>query len=314
MKKIITIVLILILTLSASACSPAALPDYTANWGKSDVEEISKYNITVKDGESIFTGAPEVTGEGTFLVTITGDYKKGYTMETSLDFEGEFVLEGGNKPFVQKITSSVTFTDVTGNLAPSSSEKSYVGSTIAYKGTTGEFSIEPLEYTSTVDYVDEKAIVKIDSKYPLPANIKAENTISLPTTYYDNEQILLFGRSFLKSLNSQVAFSVVSPFSNDIVQMALNVSGEATLDMTINEEKESLKAHVVAMGKSGSSETGSAFALYYGKDDKGMVNGSSGNPIETDRSRLLKMEQLIPYTSSSFVFELVEFQSKVTEK
>ncbi len=319
MKKIIAILLTICSVLSLSACTTSETALYTTVWGKTDVLETSTYKISVIEGEEVFfEGAPQITGEGTYETTISGNATTGFTLVSNLEFEGTMNFDGKTEDFTQTITSKVTFADVTDALAPTYSEKSYDGTTIVYDAETNSFSSADLSYTSTVKYEDGDAIVTIKdaSGNEVAPGVATSSTYSLGSaTAYDNEQLYLVARALVKDSVSSLSFNIVNPVTG-LTPMALSVSTfdedtDTTVTMAINGVSQTFDTYTVSSQINSTFESGTTTLLLFAKDDNGMVTTSAGNVIEVDRSRLLSFMHQVPYTSSVFSYELTEFTTNL---
>lgn len=319
MKKILAIILTIACVLSLSACTTSSTTEYTAVWGKSDVYEVSTYEITVIGSDDIyFVGAPTVSGTGTYITTLSGGDSEGYTYETVLEFVGEMNFDGKVEDFTQTITSKMTFSGITSNLSPTYSEKSYNGTTIVYDAETGVFSSAPLSYTSTVVYQDGEAAVTIKNAAggEVAAGIPTEAVYSTSsTTTYDNEQLALVGRALGKESASSVAFNVVDPVIGSS-SVALYVSEydedtDTSVTMQINGVSQTFETYTVSTQLNSTFESGTQTLWLYAKDDIGSATTAAGNIVEVDRSRLLSFMHQVPYTSSAFSYNLVEFTSNL---
>lgn len=316
MKKIIAIVLILALVLSLSACSTSSTVTYTSVWGKSDVLETSTYKISIVESEEVFfEGAPSVTGEGTYVYTISGGDSEGYTLETTLDFVGVLNFDGKTEDFTQTITSKVLFAGITNNLAPTYSEKSYEGTTIVYDGETGIFSSADLDYVSKITYDDGTATVSITNANggAVSSGIATESEYSYSSNVYDNEQLFLVARSLNKSSALSTSFNIVNAVTG-LTPIALTVSTvdedtDSSYTTTINGASQTFETFTVSTQINSSFESGTTTLMLFASGDNGYVTTSAGNTMEVDRSRLLTFMHQVPYTSSVFYYELTDYTS-----
>ncbi len=315
MKKIIAIILTLACVLSLSACTSTSTETYTSVWGKSDVLETSTYKISIVESEeTFFEGAPSVTGEGTYISTISGGDSEGYVLETSLEFVGTMNFDGKAENFTQTITSKVLFGGITSNLAPTYSEKSYSGTTIVYDAETNSFSSADLDYVSKITYQDGEAIVSIKKAdgSAVSDSIATDSIVSYSSAY-DNEQLFIVARALDKASATSSSFTMMNAVTG-LTPMALSVSAvdedtDTSYTATINGVSQTFETYTVSTQINSSFESGTTTLMLFANGDNGNVTTAAGNAIEVDRSRLLTFMHQVPYTSSVFYYELTDYTS-----
>ena len=326
MKKIIAILLSVVLLLSLTACSAPELPSFTTNWGKEDVFEKSTYKITIQEAKPVdpedssadkAVKAPRLSGEGTYTSTISGGGSVGYKIETTMNFVGKYTMaDGSTVPVDDTVSSYVNFSDLMQDFRPTSSYKNYQGKTVVYANKA--YTVEDLNYESTITYGEDDATVKTAqlgatgaydtqvSTIPLMFNVK------LPSgNLYDNEQIFYMLRSFGKVEGTSLPFSVVTGTAQEAIPMSGSINVGSTFEIAtdidgVKNDKTKVKA--VLVQKTSGENNGSPIKLFYAINDQGAINNASGSTKNDDRSRLVRIEQLVPYTADRMIFDLVEYQ------
>ena len=318
MKKIIAIILTVVLLFSLTACGAPALPTFTANWGMEDVYEKSTYKITIDGSEQVLDPkAPRLSGEGTYTTLITGGTTDGYKIETTMNFVGKYTLEDKSTVEVNDtVTSYVNFNNLIHKFKPTSSYKKYEGKTVVFE--QGNYSIDDLNYESTITYGEDDAIVKTAQKGTSGAydtqlsNLPLEFEVSVPKGdyVYDNDQLFYMLRSFVKSEGATLSCSIFSGTSASTIAMGASIQagGITELDTTINDVTAKTKAYVVSLRKSSSSNAGSPQNLFYAIGDTGEVNNATNGTKAIDRSRLIRITQLVPYSYDIMNFDLIGYQ------
>ena len=303
MKKFLSIVLILALMLTFTACSSATVITYSTYWGRENVNEVCVYDVSVKYGEAN-SSVPKLSGNGTYTTTITGGNEEGFTATTLFEFVGEYTLPGGEvKAVEEKIETKTVFANAVNSFKPVSSERKYNGSTLAYKN--GKFTLEPLNYSSSVNYSDNKAKASLNveggsASFGLPASFEINVG---KTAFFDNEQMPYLLRAMLndtvydKGLNSTI--TLISPLSKDAINLTVVAPAKTTekIDLKLNGADAKFDAYKVGIQKSGKN-AGSPLYYYFAKGDS--VDGKNA-------MRLLKIEQTVAYTKDTLVFTLSNY-------
>ncbi len=316
MKKILALILVLILAFSMTACA-AQVPIYTASWGKLGVYEKSTYTVTVNASETALDSkAPRLSGEGTYdyIVESVEGKDSAFKITTNFAFNGEYTLADGTKvPVADSVTSVAEFYDVDKDFKPITSEKEYKGKTVVYDD--GNYSVEDMHYQSKVTYGEKKATVqtlKADANGNFTetiGNLGESFELTLGAMSMDNEQAILFLRGWEKAVNTSTSFYLVSGMSNTTLPMIASTGANLIEEQTnINGESKKLNCFGVKLSKNGTDKTGSSLYLSYIADDKGDVNNESGGLMNTNRTRLVKMQQIIPYTGDVLSYELTGYE------
>lgn len=316
MKKITAIILVLCLVLSLAGCSSTSSVGFTAVWGKSDVYEVSTYEISILQGETVYyENAPVVTGEGTLTQTISGNYSDGFVVENVLIFEGLYDFGSYSEEFTQDIYSKVIFADVTSNLTSLYSEKTYSGTTLAYDIVSDTFSVEELDYSVVTNYVDGDAVVVFESfDGGASASFAGESTYAYSGTIFDNEQLYTVVRALIKDDFDSTSFNSFNPFGGvvpvAVIMLEMEDEADSIVEKTINGETITFDTYSVQMQINETFTGGTATLMLFSVGDEGYVTTSAGNSAVVDRSRLLQVMIQVPYTSAIFNFELVGFETE----
>ncbi len=315
MKKFIIFFIVSIMMFSLVGCSAPEVASYTSNWGKSSVNEVSTYKVTIDKVDELGEtdkNAPILFGEGTYVTTLTGDIESNYTFKTELKFDGYYQLADGGKVDVNdSIVTEVVFKDSIYDLSPLSSMREYNGTTVVFENN--QYQVKPLSYKTNVIYNDNKATVKTsmasgEAVGNIPTNMEIATKKALKAI--DNEQILLAMRSLVKKPGQQASINVVSGLSTSIVPMNVTVNQNIIkMDTNINGVSKEMDTYHVQMVKSDATQSGTAINCFYGMNDTGTVYSESGNEMTVDMGRLIKMQQFIPYSNSALTYDLVEFTS-----
>lgn len=320
MKKIIALIIVVVLLLAFTGCG-GTIPSYTENWGKLNVDELSKYKITLDKSLSEENGVadervPELFGEGTYETHLTSTDGKVFTLETKLNFVGYYVLQDGEKIDVNDtITSKCSFENIELTFAPIKSEKTYNGKTINF--IDEKFEVNPLVHTEVIDYSGSKIQFESTINYGdlnKDGMQVIKKTLNKPGgTLYDNSELFYVFRGYQKTLNDSINFNLIEGVNGKTKPMVMKVgSSIVSLDTNINGTNAKMDTYPVAVDGQSITDGGAAIKLYYAKDDNGAVNRGTIKDgkvatINIDRSRLVRILQNVPYSSNVFVYDLIEY-------
>ncbi len=342
MKKVLISLLCLILSAAflTGCASSAVTPEFSENWGKTDVYEKSVYTVVSKlydaedkDGNKLEKtyDSPDLFGEGTYTSIIEGSSSTEFTVTTEFVFDGYYeyadqrAFENGATRYDvhDKITATATFQGLSNLFYPVRSEKHYEVTSPVFNYNDNTTSLLEVNCTVSVTYGtrDERtASVKVDfSDMDLPTDSEVytqyedyERVYSkLKGTMFDNEYLFYALRS-VKKANASLSFNVLSPLLNTVEKATFmlntntGVDGIMTKTFHINGKEEELEVYSTMLILGGGYR-GPQINLFFAKDDLGSVHDNSGKSTSMDRSRLLGFEQQAGYQVGTLVYTLTEY-------
>ena len=312
MKKLISIMVAIAILFTLSACGNKTVVSYSAAWGRTNVNETSKYDVYVLKSEKESGNAPKLSGEGTYVTNISGDNDNGYTVTTSFEFKGYYTFaDGSTKNVNDTIKTTVKFKNAGNAFRPVSSERIYNGTTIEYDQESDSYSVVPLSFTSNVTY-GEKTITATNTG---SANISSNVTYKVPkTVYFDNEELCYALRGMINDTvydnGYSTTVSVISGLSDKVMSFGIQAQKNTTEEIPteIDGVQKVYDCYHFYLYKT-SGDTGAALNYYFIKDDIGQVNVGDGKR-DVNRSRLVKMTQNIAYSQDTLVYDLVSYDYK----
>jgi hypothetical protein len=315
MKKLFNLLLILtMVVILFTGCSATVVPtSIKANWYLDTsqenivyIDETIIYNVTYDATSATNTELLLNDFVGTYEMHLTtSDDLENYILTTKLLTSGKYNAGETQTEFSDSIETETYFKSVQNKLKPISSTKKYKG-----HSPLADNTIEYYEYEYKTEYEGSTATVTMLSHSDNIINkdeVKTYPKIDKSYTYFDNDQLLFAIRSLALTKGYSATIATVVPLDEQLVTLNVKVTDEEPYvtynlktDLNVTENGELLTDNkIISTIKTqislNATMSGSTRTCYYAVNNTDYANY---------RSRLIKMEEPLPYNLGKFVYTI----------